>query len=344
MDYGLTNEFLEDMLADPDFSEPPTKISRPNEDPAGSGTSSTAEGVASASTADFWSYDAMDVDELLANLDLSSALKEVSGTSEAPAAHGISSNPAEGVPSTSKAAAIASTSTAAIASTSKAVASTSVAAVASTSTAAVIPPHPNKGNCILVSRKQRGNPLLKFMRKMPWEYTDIVPDYVVGATSCVLFLSMKYHILNPDYIHGRLKKLGTTYKLRILLLQMDNMDSHSELEALTLLCLESDLTMMLASDAAEAARIIELYKEFENAPPPPGIMGPTGGSKIQRIMRALTSIKPINRKDALTLIERFHTLAKIMNSSEKELMSCPGIGAFKAKQLYNTFNDKFKKS
>lgn len=327
MDYGLTNEFLEDMLADPDFSEPPTKISRPNEDPAGSGTSSTAEGVASASTADFWSCDVMDADELLANLDLSSALKEVSGTSEAPAAHGISSNPAEGVPSTSKA-----------------VASTSVAAVASTSTAAVIPPHPNKGNYILVSRKQRGNLLLKFMRKMPWEYTDIVPDYVVGATSCVLFLSMQYHILNPDYIHGRLKKLGSTYNLRILLLQMDNMDSHSELEALTLLCLESDLTMMLASDAAEAARIIELYKEFENAPPPPGIMGPTGGSKIQRIMRALTSIKSINRKDALTLIEQFRTLAKIMNSSEKELMSCPGIGAFKAKQLYNTFNDKFKKS
>lgn len=321
MDYGLTNEFLEDMLADPDFSEPPTKISRPNEDPAGSGTSSTAEGVASASTADFWSYDVMDADELLANLDLSSALKEVYGTSEAPAAHGISSSPAEGVPSTSKA-----------------------AAIASTSTAVVIPPHPNKGNYILVSRKQRGNPLLKFMRKMPWEYTDIVPDYVVGATSCVLFLSMQYHILNPDYILGRLQKLGATYNLRILLLQMDNMDSHSELEALTLLCLESDLTMMLASDAAEAARIIELYKEFENAPPPPGIMGPTGGSKIQKIMRALTSIKSINRKDALTLIEQFRTLAKIMNSSEKELMSCPGIGAFKAKQLYNTFNDKFKKS
>jgi DNA excision repair protein ERCC-1 len=39
-----------------------------------------------------------------------------------------------------------------------------------------------------VSPRQRGNPLLTCIRSMPWEYSDIPADYVVGLTTCVLFL------------------------------------------------------------------------------------------------------------------------------------------------------------
>ena len=45
---------------------------------------------------------------------------------------------------------------------------------------------------------QRGNPLLKSIRNVPWEYGDIVPDYVMGHTCCALFLSLRYHNLNPQ--------------------------------------------------------------------------------------------------------------------------------------------------
>jgi DNA repair protein Rad10 len=47
---------------------------------------------------------------------------------------------------------------------------------------------------------QRGNPLLKSIRNVPWEYGDIVPDYVMGHTCCALFLSLRYHNLNPQVI------------------------------------------------------------------------------------------------------------------------------------------------
>ncbi len=47
-------------------------------------------------------------------------------------------------------------------------------------------------NCILVNRRQEGNPVLKHIRLMRWQYADIVPDYMVGADSAVLFLSLKY--------------------------------------------------------------------------------------------------------------------------------------------------------
>lgn len=67
---------------------------------------------------------------------------------------------------------------------------------------------------------QRGNPLLKSILNVPWEYEEMVPDYVMGRTTCALFLSLRYHNLNPDYINERLKQLGKQYELRVLLLQV----------------------------------------------------------------------------------------------------------------------------
>lgn len=139
-------------------------------------------------------------------------------------------------------------------------------ATGSTSTATVVR-SVNKGNCVLVNPKQRGNPLLKSIQNIPWEYDDIVPDYVVGATSCILYISLRYHNLNPDYIHGRLKQLGKMYELRVLLVQVDIQEPHNALKHLTRICLLADLTLMLAWNAEEAGKIVETYKMFENKPP-----------------------------------------------------------------------------
>lgn len=79
-----------------------------------------------------------------------------------------------------------------------------------------------KTNCVLVNPKQRGNPILKSISNVAWEFDDsIIPDYVVGATAGILYLSLRYHQLNPDYIHNRLKELGKRFELRVLLVQVD---------------------------------------------------------------------------------------------------------------------------
>lgn len=79
-----------------------------------------------------------------------------------------------------------------------------------------------KTNCVLVNPKQRGNPVLKSITNIPWEFDEtIIPDYVVGSTAGILFLSLRYHQLNPDYIHNRLKLLGKRFELRVLLVQVD---------------------------------------------------------------------------------------------------------------------------
>uniref|UniRef100_A0A182MJC1 DNA excision repair protein ERCC-1 n=1 Tax=Anopheles culicifacies TaxID=139723 RepID=A0A182MJC1_9DIPT len=200
----------------------------------------------------------------------------------------------------------------------------------------------NKSHCILVNPKQRGNPLLKAIQNIPWEYDDIVPDYVVGASACVLFLSLRYHNLNPDYIHARLKQLGKMYELRVLLVQIDISEPQNALKHLTRICLLADLTLMLAWNADEAGRIVEKYKLFENRPPD-WIMERAEKYPHEKLVRALTTIKPVNQTDAMILLQNYGTLGKLINTTEEKLSMCSGLGPRKVKKLHKTFSENFRK-
>ncbi|XP_050670167.1 DNA excision repair protein ERCC-1 [Leptidea sinapis] len=201
----------------------------------------------------------------------------------------------------------------------------------------------SKSHCVLVNQKQRGNPLLKFIVSVPWEFDDIVPDYEIGKTICILFLSVRYHNLNPDYINNRLKELGKKYDLRVLLLQIDLKDPHAALKNLTRICLLTDMTLMLAWSPEEAAKIIENYKIYENKPPDT-IMEKIENDPHLKIVNALTSIKPVNKTDAMTLITRFGTLENIIKATENILADCPGFGATKARKLYKALHEPFLKA
>jgi DNA repair protein Rad10 len=71
-----------------------------------------------------------------------------------------------------------------------------------------------------VSRRQEGNPVLRHIRSVRWQYGDIVPDYMLGGATAAVFLSLRYHLLRPDYIHARLKELGRGFRLRVVLVQV----------------------------------------------------------------------------------------------------------------------------
>ncbi|XP_046963211.1 DNA excision repair protein ERCC-1 [Vanessa cardui] len=203
-------------------------------------------------------------------------------------------------------------------------------------------PSVSRTHCVVVNQKQRGNPLLKYVTSVPWEYDDIIPDYEIGKTICILFLSVKYHNLNPDYINNRLKELGKKYDLRVLLVQVDLKDPHTILKNLTRICLLTDMTLMLAWSPEEAAKIIENYKIFENKPPDK-IMEKIENDPHQKIVNALSSIKPVNKTDAMTLITKFGTLENIIKASEKQLADCPGFAATKANKLYKALHEPFLK-
>ena len=49
-------------------------------------------------------------------------------------------------------------------------------------------PQRSSGSSILVSPRQKGNPVLQCIKSVPWEYSDIPADYGLGLSTCALFL------------------------------------------------------------------------------------------------------------------------------------------------------------
>ncbi|XP_017882907.1 DNA excision repair protein ERCC-1 [Ceratina calcarata] len=195
-------------------------------------------------------------------------------------------------------------------------------------------------NTLLVSLKQKGNPLLKFLSNVLWEYSEIVPDYIMGKTTCALFLSIRYHQLNPDYIHERLKTLGSAFNLRVLLVQVDVPEPQHALKHLTRICILADLTLMLAWNAEDAGKIIETYKIYENKPPD-AIMDRSDTAPYQKLSNALTTIRSVNKTDVVTLLSTFGTLKEIIKAGPNKLALCPGIGLQKAERIHKTLHESF---
>ncbi|XP_047457026.1 DNA excision repair protein ERCC-1 [Mugil cephalus] len=199
------------------------------------------------------------------------------------------------------------------------------------------------GSSIIVSPRQRGNPILKFVRSVPWEFGDVVPDYVLGQTTCALFLSLRYHNLNPNYIHDRLKQLGQTFTLRVLLVQVDVKDPHHVLKELARICIMADCTLILAWSPEEAGRYLETYKSYEKKPADL-LKEQVEKDYLSKVTDSLTTVKSINKTDAITLLSTFSSVEGIISASKEELVLCPGLGPQKARRLYDVLHKPFLKS
>ena len=204
---------------------------------------------------------------------------------------------------------------------------------------------PNRvSGSIRVSEKQRGNPVLKHVRKVPWEFEEgLVADYILGSSCVALYLSVRYHTLQPEYIHERIKLLGKGHRLRVLLVQVDVKDPQHVLSQLMRIAILSELTLMLAWNIEEAAAILETYKLFETKPPDM-IMEKSGSEPHEKIVEALTSVKSVNRTDAVTLLGTFKTLSNIISASADDLALCPGFGPNKAQKLHKVFSENFRRN
>uniref|UniRef100_A0A3Q4MYQ4 DNA excision repair protein ERCC-1 n=1 Tax=Neolamprologus brichardi TaxID=32507 RepID=A0A3Q4MYQ4_NEOBR len=198
------------------------------------------------------------------------------------------------------------------------------------------------GSSIIVSPRQRGNPILKFVRSVPWEFGDVVPDYVLGQTTCALFL-LRYHNLNPNYIHDRLKQLGHTFTLRVLLVQVDvQKDPHHALKELARMCIMADCTLILAWPE-EAGRYLETYKSYEKKPADM-LKEQVEKDYLSKVTDCLTTVKSINKTDAITLLSAFSSVEGIVSASKEDLVVCPGLGPQKARRLFDVLHKPFLKA
>ncbi|KAG1765015.1 restriction endonuclease type II-like protein [Suillus occidentalis] len=201
---------------------------------------------------------------------------------------------------------------------------TSVSAAGGSAAQKAKPPvvQPGTGNNIIINPNQRLNPVLECIRNVGKEFGDIVPDFQVGRTSCVLFLSLKYHRLHPEYIHTRIEKLGHAYNLRILLIMCDVSEHQEPIRELTKVCLINNITIIVAWSLSTNRH--DLIKE------------------LPFLRTALTSINKVNKTDVETLRSSLGSFADIARAASDRLQTLPGFGPVKVRRIKDAFDKPFR--
>lgn len=196
-------------------------------------------------------------------------------------------------------------------------------------------------SAILVSTRQKGNPILNHIKSLPWEYSDIPCDYVLGATTCALFLSLKYHRLHPEYVYSRLRQLGKLYNLRILLTMVDITNHEEALKELSKTSMINNLTLVLCWSSQEAGRYLELFKSYEHASPA-SIRAHQAETYQESLTEFVTTPRTINKTDAASLISNFGSLRAAVNAQPEELSLVPGWGEKKVRAWAATVREPFR--
>ncbi|KAK6727704.1 hypothetical protein RB195_005407 [Necator americanus] len=224
-------------------------------------------------------------------------------------------------------------------------------------------------------RRQEGNPVLKYVRNVRYEWGDIATDFECGPTCGVLYLALKYHKLHPNYILTRLsgkdenkyacrivlnRNFHSIYGRRVLrfravkkktktrkiLLALCNVDEPTHtLRELNLLCYRMDWTMVLCYSVEEAAEYIENLKlaDTRDATFKKPVTVPVDErTTLQNAaVGLLTGARSVTKADAQRLLYNFGSLKAIAEASEERLALCPGLGPIRAKNLYNYLRTPF---
>jgi DNA excision repair protein ERCC-1 len=212
---------------------------------------------------------------------------------------------------------------------------------------------------ILVSKSQTGNPLLKesMMKLVPWKFdSTILSDYYINSTFQIIFLSLKYHKLRPEYIWQRLKKLnkgssevlsGKNDRVLRILLTVVDIDAHQEiLRKLLDFCIKHDLTLVLAWTFEEAGNYIALAKQLDNAPMKTvqNIRGVRATDFNSSVINALTEIRLVNKTDVSNLLANCKSVKNIVEQSCAEnvnLGHISGLGSTKLNAMKRIFTEPF---
>jgi len=156
----------------------------------------------------------------------------------------------------------------------------------------------------------------------------------------VLFLSLKYHRLHPEYIHHRIEKLGNMFTLRILLLVCDIGEHQESIKEITKTCIINNVTIMVAWTLEEAGFYLSTFKSFEHKPP--DLIRERVDKDFAAMYRAsLTSISKVNKTDVETLKTNFGSLTDISLASSDKMQLLPGLGKIKVRRIKDAFERPF---
>lgn len=212
---------------------------------------------------------------------------------------------------------------------------------------------------IQVANSQKGNPLLESpaMKLTAWTYNpQILLDYYINATLQVLFLSLKYHKLRPEYVWRRIEKLNggssatmprqeSDQVLRVLLVVVDIDLPQEVIRALLGICIKHDLSMVVAWSFEEAGNYVAYFKQNEMARSriESSIQGIKKDDYNSTISSTLTTVRAVNKTDVINLLANCNSFKQVvlLATQDDQLGNIQGLGDRKLHNLKTVFSEPF---
>lgn len=228
----------------------------------------------------------------------------------------------------------------------------------SRSTANRLPNNVQTYTQVQVANSQKGNPLLESpaMKLTPWVYSlQILSDYYINATLQVLFLSLKYHRLRPEYVWRRIEKLKGSLitneklsddeSLRVLLVVVDIDSPQEAIRQLLGICVKHDFLMVTAWSFEEAGNYVAYFKNNEMARSQINlsIQGMKKTDYNSNIVSALTTVRAVNKTDVVNIMARCRSFKEVVLQATLEggLAGILGLGERKLDNLRSVCLDPF---
>lgn len=210
---------------------------------------------------------------------------------------------------------------------------------------------------VQVAQSQKGNPLLESqqMKITSWAYNNqILLDYYINATLQVLFLSLKYHKLRPEYVWRRIERLNggssterleNDQALRVLLVVVDIDLPQEAIRSLLGICIKHDLSMVVAWSFEEAGNYIAYFKQNEMARSrvESSIQGLRKDDYNSNITSTLTTVRAVNKTDVVNLLANCKSFKNVVLQALEgdDLANIQGLGERKLHNLKAVFTEPF---
>ncbi|CAH6720436.1 putative mating-type switching protein Swi10p [[Candida] jaroonii] len=204
---------------------------------------------------------------------------------------------------------------------------------------------------IQVSPSQKQNPLLQsaLLKQKPITFNkEILSDYYINPNLQILFLSLKYHQLHPEYVWRRIKKLNQgsvistrmDNSLKVLLTVIDIESPQDTLRKLNSICVKQDLTLIIAWSFEQAGNYVAMLKENELSANKVNLIikGIKNNDFTSNMINTLTTVKTINKTDSINLIANYKNFKTIVKSDSHQIH---GLGDRKIKNLKSSFSEPF---
>lgn len=116
-------------------------------------------------------------------------------------------------------------------------------------------PRISKPSSLSVNSRQKQNPLMKFITNVNYTFTEQrnMYDFLVSGRD-VIFLSLKYHKLHPEYLQNRMKPL--VRKNAVLITVVDVENHETILRDINKASLYNDFTLLVAFTYEQAAKYL----------------------------------------------------------------------------------------